>query len=382
MARELLSRPGVVAIQRLLRAIARAHERARHAFEEAARQRPFAIAIELLRRDESLHGKMIHGRTQILAEREDVDVDRAQVVHGLRDLFVRFAEAEHEARLGEHFRVVLLRVLEHAQRSARSSHADRAPDGVRRRTVSTFCANTSRPESTTVSTSASTPWKSGVSASTAVCGAALLDGTDAVRVVLRAAVGQIVPIHGGQHHVLELHELDGAGHVLRFFGVEPAVRVAGVDRAEAAGARTDGAHQHDGAGTGVPALPDVGALGLFADGGQAVLPNHVLDGREPLATRRPGLAARGACEVRPAAALPSRALMPSRMAVKPWGVTYFSPLRECVDLRNDRNTFELWHGRHCTVYRGRRPRSQGGRAGPPTGRRVPDREVRSILKPC
>jgi hypothetical protein len=41
---------------------------------------------------------------------------------------------------------------------------------VSRRTVSTFCANTSRPLSTTVSTSASTPWKSGVRASTAVSG--------------------------------------------------------------------------------------------------------------------------------------------------------------------------------------------------------------------
>ncbi len=69
-------------------------------------------------------------------------------------------------------------------------------------------------------------------------GAPLLDGTDAVRVVLRPAVGQIVAIHGGEHDVLELHELDGVGDVLRFFGIEPAVRVAGVDRAEAAGART------------------------------------------------------------------------------------------------------------------------------------------------
>src|SRR5207248_2541451 len=41
---------------------------------------------------------------------------------------------------------------------------------IKRRTVSTFCANTSIPESTTVSTSARTPWKSGVSASTAVWG--------------------------------------------------------------------------------------------------------------------------------------------------------------------------------------------------------------------
>src|SRR5262245_10356238 len=55
----------IVAIQRLFRAIARAHERPRHTFEKAARQRPLAIAIELLRRDESLHGKVIHRRAQV-----------------------------------------------------------------------------------------------------------------------------------------------------------------------------------------------------------------------------------------------------------------------------------------------------------------------------
>ncbi len=39
-------------------------------------------------------------------------------------------------------------------------------------------------------------------------------------------------------------------------------------------------------------------------------------------------------------------------------------------LLNDRNTFELWHGRHCTVYRDRRPRSQGRETAVPSiGRR-------------
>ena len=42
--------------------------------------------------------------------------DGAQIVHRLGDLFVGLAEAEHQARLREHARVVALRMLEHAQR--------------------------------------------------------------------------------------------------------------------------------------------------------------------------------------------------------------------------------------------------------------------------
>ena len=54
---------------------------------------------------------------------------------------------------------------------------------------------------------------------------------------------------------------------------------------------------------------------------------------------------------------PSRALMPSRMAVKPCGVRYFSPLRAARRLGDDGDAFELGHGRHCTGWAAR-PRSQ------------------------
>ena len=86
-----------------------------------------------------------------------------------------------------------------------------------------------------------------------------------------ATVGQIVAIHGGQHDVLELHQLDAAGGVLRLVRIQPTMRIAGIDRAEAAGSRADRAHEHDGGRAGIPALTDVRALCLLAHGSQAVL---------------------------------------------------------------------------------------------------------------
>ena len=129
------------------------------------------------------------------------------------------------------------------------------------------------------------------------CGIEALDLAHARREVRGAAVGQVVAIHRRQHDVLELHQLHGARGIGRFVGIEPATRVAGIDGAEAAGARADLAHQHDRGGAGIPALADVRALRFLADRGEAVFAHGLLD-RFEAATRRhrcpqpAGLAAR------------------------------------------------------------------------------------------
>jgi hypothetical protein len=43
---------------------------------------------------------MVLRRLQILADRQHVDVVRAQVAHHLQDFLVGLAEADHQARLG------------------------------------------------------------------------------------------------------------------------------------------------------------------------------------------------------------------------------------------------------------------------------------------
>src|SRR5690606_36972447 len=101
-------------------------------------------------------------------------------------------------------------------------------------------------------------------------GAARLDRADAGRVVAGAAVGQIVAVDGRQHDVFQAHELDGARRVLDLVRVEPAARVARVDGAELTRARADLAHEHDRGRAVRPALADVRAHRLLADGREPV----------------------------------------------------------------------------------------------------------------
>jgi hypothetical protein len=105
------------------------------------------------------------------------------------------------------------------------------------------------------------------------------DGADTGGVVGSAAVGQIVAVHGREHHVAQPHEPDRFGGLCRLVGIEPAFRVSRVHGAEAAGAGADRAHEHDRGRAVRPALGQVGAVRLLADRGQPVLvhdPSHLL----------------------------------------------------------------------------------------------------------
>ncbi len=206
-----------------------------------------------------------------------------------------------------------------------SRRADRAPDGSGARPSPRSARTHPGPNRPPYARRASTPWKSGVSASTAVSRVARLDRANRRRIVRRAAVRQVVAIDRGQHHVFEPHELDRARHVLRLLGIEPAARIAGIDRTEAAGAGANRAHQHDGGGAGVPALADVRALRLLADRAQPVLAHDLLDRTECGAGGQRRAQPRRLARIADGwAAAPG--LMPSLIAVKPCGVRYFSPL--------------------------------------------------------
>ena len=55
--------------------------------------------LELPWRDEAFDREMVRGRAQVLAERQDVDADGAQVVHRREDLGCRLPETDHQAQL-------------------------------------------------------------------------------------------------------------------------------------------------------------------------------------------------------------------------------------------------------------------------------------------
>jgi hypothetical protein len=76
--------------------------------------------------------------------------------------------------------------------------------------------------------------------------------------------------------------------VLDLVRIEPAARIARVDRTELASARADRAHQHQRRGAVVPAFADVRTDRFFADGREPVRSHRVAKLLETLAARDPG----------------------------------------------------------------------------------------------
>ena len=74
------------------------------------------VVGEFLGRDEAIDRGVLHRRLQVLADGEEIDVGDAQVVHHLGDFGPGFAEADHQAGLGEDRRDPLLHAVEQAQR--------------------------------------------------------------------------------------------------------------------------------------------------------------------------------------------------------------------------------------------------------------------------
>jgi hypothetical protein len=90
------------------------------------------------------------------------------------------------------------------------------------------------------------------------------------------AVGDVVTGHARDHGVGQAHAGHRLGHPAGLLGVERE-RPAGVDQAEAAGPGAAVAQDHEGGGAVGPALVDVGAAGLLADGVQLQAPHEVLE---------------------------------------------------------------------------------------------------------
>src|SRR5690606_22689346 len=106
--------------------------------------------------------------------------------------------------------------------------------------------------------------------------APLADRADGAVENLRAAVDEVVTGDRRDHRMLEPQDFHRGRDP---FGLRP-VQLRGparLDGAETACARADVAQDHEGGGAVLPALEDVGALGLFADGMQGQAPHQVLE---------------------------------------------------------------------------------------------------------
>jgi hypothetical protein len=92
--------------------VRRAGQRARRHHQEALGVGDLLVACELVRGHLAHHGVMLAGRLQILPDGQKVDVGRAQIVHHLQHLVALFAQAHHDAGLGEDRRIDLLDPLQ------------------------------------------------------------------------------------------------------------------------------------------------------------------------------------------------------------------------------------------------------------------------------
>ena len=70
--------------------------------EKSFSSRDVAVVIELLRRDIFHDRQMFRSWAQILAHRQDLAADFAQIVHGLKKFRLLLAKAEHDTTLGHH----------------------------------------------------------------------------------------------------------------------------------------------------------------------------------------------------------------------------------------------------------------------------------------
>jgi hypothetical protein len=105
--------------------------------------------------------------------------------------------------------------------------------------------------------------------------------------VLGAAVEEVVAVDHREHHVREIELGERARRVLGLARIDDAARISRGDRAEAAAARARLAEDHDRRGALAPALADVGAARLFADGVEIEPTERALERLVPLAAREP-----------------------------------------------------------------------------------------------
>ena len=237
----------------------------------------------------ALEREVLEGRAQILPDRQDVAVDLAERLERLGQLVARLAETDHQRALGVDRVADLaghrLGVVEDAEAALPAGAlADRLlepPDGLE------VVVEDVGPGVHHGAQRGVGAVEVGDEDLDAHPGRGLAHPADRLGEDARAAVGQVVAGDAGDHHVLQAEPADRLGDASRLVVVEPG-RLAGLDRAEAAGPGAGVAQDHDRGGALVPALPDVRAVGLLADRVEREAAQEPLQLVVVLARRQPG----------------------------------------------------------------------------------------------
>ena len=211
---------------------------------------------------------MLRRRLEILAHGQKIDVGRTHVVHHLVDLQALLAQAQHDAGLGEDRRIEPLHRLQQAQRGiiarARADHRIEPRDGFQIVVVHVRSRGDDRLDG-------------GLVLVAEIRGedldrrgrARLADRLDHLDELARAAVGQVVAVHRGDDDMLQAHLHRRLGDMLGLQRIDLAGH-AGLDVAEAAGARADVAQDHHRRVFLGPALADIRARRFLAHGDEVL----------------------------------------------------------------------------------------------------------------
>ena len=216
---------------------------------------------------------MLVRRPQVLPEREDVDVDVAQLAHRLQHLGNLLAHAEDQSRFRGDLRRYPLRDaedLEHAFVAAAGTTAFEEPRHRLGVVVVDLGGGVEHGADRLLA-----PLEIGDEHLDGAVGELRVDLADGLGEDVGAEVGEIVAVDRGDHRVLEIELGDCRGDAGRLLDVVRG-RASVRDRAVGAVTRADVAEDHEGGGAMLPALADVGAVGLGAHGMQPKVLHQLL----------------------------------------------------------------------------------------------------------
>ena len=216
--------------------------------------------------------QVVARRLQVLADGQDVRLAcGADVVHQGEHLVVALTDPHHDAGLGDQSAALELR--EHRERSlVLRLRTHRGVHAVHRLHV---VGEDLRPRIAHRLDGLLVAEEVAHQAFDAHPRACLMDTPDGLGPDLGAAVGKLVAVDAGDHHVLQLHERQALRHAARFVGVEDR-RTPGLHVAEAARARARVTEDHDGGSAAAPAFAHVRAACFLADGVQPMLVDDAL----------------------------------------------------------------------------------------------------------
>jgi hypothetical protein len=263
--------------------IARPHERAALHVTEPELHADLVEAAELVGRDVAIERDVAVRGTEVLTEREDVDVDRSEILHDGGDLLVRLAHPLDDARIGGDVRRETLRGGEDVHHSSVS-------------TAGTALLVQPRHRLGVVVVDVRLRLEDGADRSLSALEirdqhldrglrAARLDLADRLGKCPGAEIGEVVAIDGREHDVLQPHRRRRFRNTLRLRGIELRRPPVG-DGAVGAVPGADIAENHEGRGAVLPALADVRAMRFLAHRVEVQVAHELLEAQVVRASGR------------------------------------------------------------------------------------------------